>query len=371
MIDIVIAAAEPSGDMLGAQLIRDIRQSRADIHFSGIGGKQMRAAGCDCIADISALSVMGYADAIKKLPRILPVRAKLLAHIKQCKPAMFIGVDAPDFNLAIAAHSRKIGIAAVQYGSPSIWMWRRRRIDKIAKAAEQVWCLFPFEPRYYENAPIKAQFVGHPLATTAAAQQQNKSHARQQLGICESAEVIALLPGSRMQELKQHLSLAAQIIGKLKCNNRVFITAAATAATRRQMQTALPDCIMANSATDALAAADIAAVKSGTVSLQAALIGTPMVVFYRPSTLAQMLAQMRKFYLPFFSLPNILAGRFVVPEMVGIAEAQADTIAAEIQKLSAEPQRRDIMRSAFADIRRALLSQTGAADVALAMLAKQ
>ncbi len=365
MPDIVIAAAEPSGDMLAAQLIRAVCQARPDIRFSGIGGRQMRAAGCECMADIADLSVMGYVDAARKLPRILPLRAKLIADIARRKPAMFIGVDAPDFNLSVAAQARKSGIMTIQYGSPSIWMWRRGRIGKIARAVGRVWCLFPFEAEYYKNAPVAAAFVGHPLADK---QQPNRESVRRQLGINDDAEVIAILPGSREQELNQHLPLAARVVEMLKKDKRVFVAAAATAAAGRQMAAALPGCIIAPCAADALVSADIAAVKSGTVALEAAVIGTPMVVFYRPSNMAQLAMRWRRFYLPFFSLPNILANRFVVPEMIGTSEARADSIAAEVQKLSQQPHRREQMRAAFDIMRRSLMSDNSAAAEVIAIL---
>ena len=367
MTHVVVAAAEPSGDFLAARLMREIKQTRPGISFSGIGGANMQAEGCECVADIGALSVMGYADAIIKLPRILPARAKLLAEIRKRKPALYVGVDAPDFNLSVANYARKRGAKTAQYGSPTIWMWRRERIKKISAAAEQVWCMLPFEPQCYNNAPIKAKFVGHPLANM---RQQNRDDARKQLNIGGEGEVIAVLPGSRAQELKQHLPLAAQIINKLKDENdkRTFVTAAANSENKKQLQQSLPECVIADSAAQAFAAADIAAVKSGTVALEAALAGVPMVVFYLPSQLAEWTAKWRRFYLPFFSLPNILAGKFVAAEFIGRNEANAENIAAQINKLSREPQRQSEMRAAFAGIRQSLHSETGAHNAALAML---
>lgn len=367
MPDIVIAAAEPSGDMLAARLMDEVRQSRPDVNFFGIGGAKMRAAGLGDFLDNAPLSVMGYADVIGKLPRILSLRAKLAGIIRQKKPAMFVGVDAPDFNLAIAAKARRMGVLTIQYGSPSIWMWRRRRIDTIAKAVNHVWCLFPFESAYYKDAPVSASFVGHPLATMA---QPNRESVRDKLGIKDNAEVIAILPGSREMELRYHLPLMAEVINLLKHGNKSRIFVAAAAGDKSQMQKAMPECIMADNAADALVAADIAVVKSGTIALEAAVVGTPMVTFYRPSKIAQRAAQWRRFYLPFFTLPNILAGRFVVPEMIGAEEATAKAIAAEVVKLSASEQRRAQMRAEFAILRQSLTSDNSAAAEVLAMLPK-
>ncbi len=366
---VVVSAAEPSGDILAAELIAQIKSALPEAVFSGMGGEKTKQAGCECVADSAALSVMGYADVFAKLPRILSARAAMLAEIARRRPALFVGIDAPDFNIPLAARARKCGCKTAQYGSPTVWMWRSQRIKTIAAAVEQIWCMLPFEPECYKNAATTALFAGHPLA---AKKPVARTDARQQLNIGENAEVFALLPGSRPQELKEHLPLTAQTVSLLQKNNgnrnRVFVSAAADKNAEAKLNNFLPGCILAPSAAIALAAADVAAVKSGTVALEAALAQTPSVVFYRPSRAAEFTARLRRFYLPFFSLPNILAGKFVAPEFIGANEARPEHIAAEMEKLAREQPRRETMRAAFAPMRAMLSSQNSAADFALAML---
>lgn len=365
---VFLSAGEESGDKLGAALAAELLRIRPDVQLFGVGGRRMAAAGVELLADCAPLSVMGYWDVVKSLPAILAVRRRLLAHIKKSPPALFVGIDAPDFNLPAARVARACGAKSVQYVAPSVWMWRRRRLRTIGRAVDGVWCLLPFEKKAYAgHAP--AIFVGHP-----AAQRQLPSRltARQRLGVGEEEELIALLPGSRRAELARHLPLFAETVERLRSPSRRspprrFVLAAASAEAEGRMARALPGALVA-SFDDALAAADVAIVKSGTATLEAAFAGLPMVVVYRLSTLAYWAARWRKFSLPYFALPNILCRRFVVPELL-LDEATAARTAAETERLLACAARRENMRVVFAGLRGLFSApEKTAADAAAALL---
>lgn len=367
MTHIIMAAGEASGDRLGAELAQEIRRQRPAVSISGVGGEAMRAAGVTLIDSCTALSVMGYWDVLKNLPAILRVRRNLLAALKTARPALFIGIDAPDFNLGVALRAKAAGIKTVQYVSPSIWMWRANRLNKIRRAADAVWCLFPFELANYANSGIKAVFVGHPQAL----QKPDKAAARKALAATPQQQIVALMPGSRAAELRLHLPLFAQVAKQLRHCERRFIAIAADAAAAARMRAALPSVeVHVGDAASVLAAADVALVKSGTSTLQAALAGTPMVIVYKMSPPAYWLGGRRTFRLPFFGLPNILCGRFVVPELLQ-QDAQPQLICRQLLRLLENKKCAAAQRDAFADIGEQLAAGGGtktAAAAALSML---
>ncbi|MDM5148038.1 lipid-A-disaccharide synthase [Candidatus Persebacteraceae bacterium Df01] len=373
MTDIVMAAGEASGDWLAAQLANDLRRLRPDIHIAGVGGPLMRAAGVELLADCAPLSVMGYWDAIKRLPAILSVRRRLLAAIQNRRPALFIGIDAPDFNLGVSQRAHSWGIKTAQYVSPSVWMWRANRIQNIRLAVDSVLCLFPFELAYYEKSGVTAHFVGHPAAKTPV---PDRARARAALSISDNERVIALMPGSRSTELRQHLPLFAETIRRLSeisetaRKNGRLIALATDELSAKNIRIGLPSVEVRVGATqEILAAADVAMVKSGTSTLQAALLGVPMVIVYKLSTVAHAVGAWRQFRLPFFGLPNILCGRFVVPELLQ-NEFQPVTVATELKRLLEYEQYQTSQTAAFTDIRQRLanVEEMAAAKATLAML---
>ena len=358
---IILSAGEASGDKLGAALATELTQLIPDATIAGVGGDAMAVAGVDIIADYRPLMVMGYWDVLTSLPAILKVRRCLLRAVRDRRPALFVGIDAPDFNLSVARHARDGGAHTVQYVAPSVWMWRRGRLPFIRRAVDAVYCLLPFEAAVFNAAGIRATFVGHPAATRPLPMRQT---ARQRLGVGMDDELVAVLPGSRRAELVRHLPLFAETIRLLQKGGRRFAAAAATAADEAAFRVALPQVVCGNLA-DVLAAADVAIVKSGTVTLEAAMAGTPMVVVYKPSKIAAWMAHWRTFALPYFSLPNILAGRFIVPELL-LEEANAVNIAREVNLLATDTVRRDNMRKIFSR-QRAMLAgapQTAAENIA-------
>ena len=365
MSEVIIVSGEASGDYLGALLTEELRHRRPQTAIFGVGQNKMRLSGAAIVADSAPLAVMGYWDVVAKLPSITALTFTIRREIRRRRPQLYVGIDAPDFNLPMARYARTLGIKTVQYVSPSVWMWRKERIKTIRRAVDAVWCLLPFEKKIYDSAGLSAVFVGHP---EASATPLVKSATRQILNINGNEKVAALMPGSRAAELRMHLPLFARIMQLLAAEDLVFMAAATDEQAAKQIQNALPGAVVrVGMAREVLAAADVALVKSGTVALQSALAGTPYVAVYQASAMASWLAMRRQFYLPFATLPNILCGRFVAPELL-LAEAQPEMAAKQMRRLLSDANSRDKQISAFADLRDKLTGTQSPADAALQML---
>ena len=337
MPKIAIVAGEASGDLLGSHLIRALKAQRSDLLFIGIAGPKMMGEGAKSLFPIEKLSVRGYVEVLKHLYGLLKLRKSLYKQLLAEKPDIFIGVDAPDFNFWLEKKLKSHGIPTIHYVSPSIWAWRGGRMGKIKRAVSHVLALFPFEPALYEKAGVPVTYVGHPLADELPLK-PSKTAAREILKIEKNKLVIAMLPGSRQSEVKQHADLlikTAKIISKENKNSQ-FLVPLITRETRQLFETALYNNISHNQANlnnddspdetldldilfghahDAMEAADIVIVASGTATLEAALLKKPMVITYRmPAISWQILKRMR--YQPYVGLPNILAGKFLVPELL-------------------------------------------------------
>ncbi|MBX9675283.1 MAG: lipid-A-disaccharide synthase [Methylotenera sp.] len=338
MPKIAIVAGEASGDLLGSHLIRALKAQRSDLTFVGIAGPKMVAEGAKSLFSIENLSVRGYIEVLKHLYSLLKLRKNLLQQLLTEKPALFIGVDAPDFNLWLERKFKQKGITAIHYVSPSIWAWRGGRVAKIKRAVSHILALFPFEPILYEAANVPVTYVGHPLADELPLEPNTKV-ARETLKIKPDKLVVAMLPGSRQSEVKQHASLfvkTAHLLTKQQISDPnlpaelhpiQFLVPLITRETRAIFEHAIHDSyaeypnvelnlqILFGHAHDAMEAADIVIVASGTATLEAALLKKPMVITYRMPALSWwILKRMR--YQPFVGLPNILAGKFLVPELL-------------------------------------------------------
>jgi len=319
-----IVAGETSGDLLGSQLIRALREHMPALRFVGIGGPRMEAAGLEAWYPLEKLAVRGYFEVLKHLPEILSIRRRLRRRLVSERPALFIGVDAPDFNLSLEESLKRRGIPTVHYVSPAVWMWRRERLHKIKRAVTRMLTLFPFEPPYYERASIDVAFVGHPL-TDILAQLPRGAAARERLRLPLGAPVFALLPGSRQSELRNMAELFVETAKRIHARipEAYFLVPLATRETRTLFEIAmyrkeardLPLSMMFGHAQEAMAAADVVLVASGTATLEAALLGKPMVITYKMPRVSAWLLK-GKGYLPYYGLPNILAGEFVVPEFI-------------------------------------------------------
>ena len=321
---IALCAGEASGDLLGAHLIKTIRRYRPDARFVGIGGPRMIAAGFESLFEQERLAVRGYTEVLKRLPEILRIRRRLTAQLKTLRPAVFVGIDAPDFNLGVSEQLKAAGIPTVHYVSPSVWAWKRERVRKIVQQTGQVLCLFPMEPQLYREAGGKALFVGHPLAQTLP-QDADKTAARTRLKLPEDSPVFALMPGSRVSEIDYmaplFLRAAALVLRELP--DAHFLLPYPTAAARERLKhylaepefEKLPVRLQAAKADLACTAADAVLVTSGTATLETALCKRPMVISYKISPITYALVR-RKIKIPHVGLPNILLGRECVPELM-------------------------------------------------------
>jgi lipid-A-disaccharide synthase len=328
MPKIAIVAGEASGDLLGGHLIRALKMQRGDLTFIGIAGPKMQREGAKSLYPIERLSVRGYVEVIKHLWGLLKLRRNLYHQLLAEKPDIFIGIDAPDFNFWLERKFKNKNIPAIHYVSPSIWAWRGGRMGKIKKAVSHVLALFPFEPALYEKANVPVTYIGHPLADELPLE-ANIHAAREMLEISGDMLVVAMLPGSRQSEVRQHAALfvkTAELIAKQK-QNALFLVPLITRETRDIFEIAIhqhyvdhPEQmlnmqILFGHAHDAMEAADIVIVASGTATLEAALLKKPMVITYKmPAISWQILKRMQ--YQPYVGLPNILAGKFLVPELL-------------------------------------------------------
>lgn len=321
---IAMVAGEASGDLLGSYLIGALKQHLPTAQFIGIGGPKMEAAGL--IADWPAekLAVRGYVEVLRHYREIARIRRLLLKRLLADPPDVFVGVDAPDFNLWLEKRLKSAGIATVHFVSPSLWAWRGGRIRTIARSADQILCLFPFEPAIYERQGIGAKYVGHPLADMIPLE-PNQEATRDRLNLPHDALVFALLPGSRQSEL--HFLAETFIATASRLHQRFpqarFLVPLVSRETRLQFETELwrmgaqelPITLLFGHAHDALASADAVLVASGTATLEAALFKKPMVICYKMSPWSWRLMRRMK-YQPWVGLPNILSERFVVPEFI-------------------------------------------------------
>ena len=376
-VHIGMVAAEASGDLLAAHLIGALKERRPQLRFSGIGGPKMIAQGFESEVPIDRLGVRGYAEVIRHYREIIGIRRRIAARMLAERPAVFIGVDSSDFNLDLERKLKEAGIPAIQYVSPAIWAWRGWRLRRIARSATHLLALFPFEPALYEKAGLPVTYVGHPLADVIP-MDPDKTKARTELRVPAGSRVIALLPGSRRSELHFMADLFVKTARRLVQDlpDAYFVCPTASRETREMFQAALhrneandlPLTLLFGHSHEALAAADIALVASGTATLETALFKTPMVIAYRQSPVSWALMR-RMGYLPYIGLPNILAGEYLVPEFVQ-DKATPGALADALLDLAhdAVAQRRQIEK--FRGIHTVLRQNTAqkAADAVLAVL---
>ena len=371
---IAIVAGEASGDLLGSQLILALREHLPALNVVGIGGPRMEAAGMDVWFPLEKLAVRGYFEVLRHYFEIVGIRRKLRRRLLKIRPDVFIGIDAPDFNLDLERGLKARGIPTVHYVSPAIWMWRRERLGKIKRAVSRMLTLFPFEEDIYRDAGVDVAFVGHPLADMLDHIPRDDA-ARDQLRLPPASPVVALLPGSRQGELKYMADLfirTAKLI-HARLPHAVFLVPLTTRETRVMFETALyhndaeelPLTIMFGHAQDAMAAADVVLVASGTATLEAALLCKPMVITYKMPRSTYWLLQ-GKGYLPYYGLPNILAREFVVPEFIQ-DDATPQNLSQALLNLLADVATRDRIAARFAAMS-ASLHRGAARQAALAVL---
>ncbi|MBC9249715.1 lipid-A-disaccharide synthase [Pseudomonas alcaligenes] len=332
---IALVAGEASGDILGAGLMQALKQRHGQVEFIGIGGPRMEAEGLRSYFPMERLSVMGLVEVLGRLPELLARRKRLIQTLIAEQPDVFIGIDAPDFNLTLELKLRQAGIKTVHYVSPSVWAWRQKRVLKIREACDLMLTLFPFEARFYDEHQVPVRFVGHPLANTIPLQADRQA-ARVALDLLQDAPVVALLPGSRGGEVARLGALfldAAERLRALRPGVR-FVLPCASPERRAQLEMLLGGRDLALSLLDgrsheALAACDAVLIASGTATLEALLYRRPMVVAYKVAPLTYRVLK-RLVKSPYISLPNLLAERLLVPELIqdaATADALAQTLA--------------------------------------------
>ncbi|HEV2978950.1 MAG TPA: lipid-A-disaccharide synthase [Casimicrobiaceae bacterium] len=364
-VTIGIVAGEASGDALGAQLVEAVRARLPQARFVGIAGPRLEAAGCEAWYPTSRLSVGGYVEVVRALPGLLRMRRELAQRLLAAKARLFIGVDAPDFNLGLEAGLKRRGVRTIHYVSPSVWAWRSERIHTIARSADRLLALFPFEPSLYAAAGLPVTFVGHRLAATAATA-ASRRETRELLRLDTKQPVFALLPGSRMAELEMHSDLLLDAAGEILAAQPTaqFLVPLISRETRehfdavryRRQRNDLPLTILYGHADQALCAADVGLVASGTATLEAAMSRCPHVIFYRINALSGRLIA-RKLLLPYVGLPNVLAGRFVVPEFLQ-GDATAGNLSRAVLNLFDDALTRRRLEALFAAMARMLAADT-------------
>ena len=380
MPKLACVAGEPSGDLLAAPVLSALNQipDMAGLEVYGIGGPLKQAQGLRSDWPMETLSVRGYVEAIKQLPAILRLRKELIhTLLTENRPDVYLGVDAPDFNLGVEMQLRKAGIPTLHFVSPSIWAWRAGRIKKIAQAVDRMLCIFPFETAIYERAGIAASYVGHPLASDIPLQ-PDTTVARQKLSQLLhlsldqlAGTVIAVLPGSRGSEIELiapvFFDTMAVLANKLKGQKLHFLIPVATTrlrapleALKSQLQNKYPEIqihLIDGQADLVLEAADVVLIASGTATLQAALWKKPMVISYKVPWLTGQIMK-RQGYLPYVGLPNILCGEFVVPELLQ-NEATPDALANALMAWLENPNKVTRLQSRFTEMHETLRRPTG------------
>jgi len=365
-VRIAMVAGEASGDLLGSHLIAALKTRLPDAVFYGIGGPKMQGQGFDSWWPMEKLSVMGYWDALKHFREIAGIRRQLKRRLLDLRPDIFIGIDAPDFNLGLETDLKSAGIRTIHYVSPSIWAWRGGRIKKIGRAVNRLLALFPMEPQIYEKERIPVTYVGHPLADIIPLQ-TSKQAVREKLSLPRDYPIFAMLPGSRRGELEMMAETfveTAKIIRERFLPTAIFVVPLTTRETRLQFEMAIyqkqggdvPFRLLFGHAQDALGAADVSLVASGTATLEAAMLKRPMVITYKIAKFSYWLMK-RMAYLPFVGLPNILAGRFVVPEILQ-DQATPENLAEALVKLYQDKDNAAAVEEAFTDLHLQLRQNT-------------
>ena len=378
MSRIAIVAGEISGDRLGAGLIHAVHARHPDIRFAGIAGPLMQAAGAEAWRHSDELAVMGLAEVVRHLPRLRRIMRELEARLLADPPDLYIGIDAPDFNLRIERTVRRAGIPTVHYVSPSVWAWRSGRVRVLREACDNVLCLLPFEAEFLQRHQVPAVFVGHPLADELP-DDPDPVPARRALGLPETGRVVALLPGSRGGELERLGPVFAETARWLSSRlpDVVFVAPMATPALRtrfaaqwQRVAGGLPIQLVDGQSHTVMAAADAILLASGTATLEAMLLNRPMVVAYRISPLSYALVKLfRLIHVQYMALPNLLADERLVPEFVQ-GQVEPAILGAALLELLEKPENRQRLAGRFHELGDRLrhAASERAADTVLAML---
>lgn len=356
-VPLLLSAGEASGDMYAAQLAAALRR-RADVALFGMGGEKMRAAGVELVADYSQVAVVGITEVIRRLPSLRAAMKNLVDQAAARKPPLAVVVDFPGFHLRLARKLRRLGVRNVYFVCPQFWAWRPWRARIVRRRFARALCIFPFEEKFFGDAGVPVNFIGHPLVGEVKPALSREEFAAQH-GLDAAARLIAVLPGSRRGEIFYHVPIVVEALGRIrgrcreKCEVTVGIAPGLDAARLKpKFPEELKVKIIEGQTYDLLAAADVAIVSSGTATVETALLGTPMVVVYRLSPLTAFLAR-PLVHTPFYSMVNLIAGRKVVPELIQ-DDFTPDRLAAETLELLSSDEKRAEMRRGLAEVRQSL-----------------
>jgi lipid-A-disaccharide synthase len=352
---ILISAGEASGDMYAARLAAAL-QSRADVHLFGMGGTRMREAGVEIVADSSEVSVVGIVEIAKKYPALKRVWNRIMGEATRRKPRYAILTDFPGFHLRMARALKRQGVQCIYFVCPQFWAWRPWRANLVRRRFVRGLCIFPFEEQWYRSRGVNADFIGHPLVGNVSAT-RTRAEFTADCGLDASKPIIAVLPGSRSGEIAHHMPTLMQACARIQKERTVqFVLALAPGMKRAQitqyLPTEVPVHVVEDATYDALGAADLAIVSSGTATVEAALMDVPMIVVYRLSPLTAGIARLLV-RTPMFSMVNLIAGRRVVPELVQ-KDFTPDRVLREAIRLLDSPGARAEMRRGLAEIREKL-----------------
>jgi lipid-A-disaccharide synthase len=355
---IMLSAGEASGDLHGATMCRAIRDLDPSIRLVGMGGSGMAAAGVEILVDPTAQAAVGTSEALSRVPALARAYKLLVRRLREARPLAIVLIDFPEFNLRLARQARRAGIPVVYFIPPQLWAWRRGRIRQMARRVTKVLAAFPFEKALYEEAGVPVEFVGHPLLDVVPSDLDH-ARARERLGVGDRRVLVGLLPGSREQEISRLLPRMLDAAARLAVDGkRSFVLGLAPSVERKRVAAMLeraaeaggpPVEIVEGMTYEVMAAADALLIASGTATLEAALLGAPMVVCYRVSRMTELMARLLK-RSPWISLPNIVAGRGVVPEILQ-HDATAERFAAEVERLLVDPVAATAQRAAFKELR--------------------
>jgi lipid-A-disaccharide synthase len=367
-LSVMLSAGEASGDLHGSTLCRALTDLRPGVRLSGMGGARMAAAGMEVIADPTSRAVVGVNEALGRVPELYRAYRRLVSRLRDEPPHALVLIDFPEFNLSLARHARRAGVPVLYFIPPQLWAWRRGRIRQMARRVSRVLAVLPFEGELYERAGLPVEFVGHPLLDVLPLD-LGREEARRRLGLDPSEAVVGLLPGSRREEVARLLPamlVATRRLASAGAARRVVLGLAPTvdravveAFSRQADGAAAPRVDVLEGRTyEVMAAADVLLVASGTATLEAALLGAPMVVCYRVSRVTEAFVRLLV-RVPWASLPNILAGRPIVPEILQ-DEVSGERLATEALRLLEDPLAATAQRAAFKDLR-ARLGEPGVA----------
>ena len=373
-VSLLIVAGEASGDQLGAALVDALLKRMSHVEIFGVGGARMRSAGVEALFDVRDLNAVGATEVLGKIPRGLRMAYRLLREARRRRTQVVVLIDAPGFNLSFAALAKRAGLRVVYYVSPQIWAWRQGRVKKIARRVDHMLTLFPFEAPFYADAGVEAIYVGHPLVDRVALL-PSPQQAAAQLGLDTSRPTVALLPGSRPQEIRRLLPPMLDALERMQHrlpDLQAVLPAAPTIARaeidRWLVDAPTPICLTQGQSLDALRASQVALIASGTATLEAALVGTPMVVVYKAHALTAWLAR-RLIRTPYLGLVNIVAEKRVAPELLQ-GELQPQALAATALRYVTDAKARDEAQREFAQLRDRLGPGGGALRAAACVAAR-